>query len=57
MKQDEDERRNGAAEERPSPQEFQNFADLTRKLLGVPKAELDEKIERWKRGRQKRRPS
>jgi len=57
MKQDEDARRNGAPGNKVPPPEFQKFADLTRKLLAVPKSDLDEKLERWKQGRRKRRPS
>jgi hypothetical protein len=57
MKQDEGERRNGQEKDEASPQEFRRFAELTRRLLAVPKAEIDEKVEQWRQGRRKRRPS
>jgi hypothetical protein len=40
---DEAERRNGQPAKGERPEEFGRFEALTRKLLRVPKAELDEK--------------
>ena len=57
MKQDEGPKRE--EQDDPSQGEFEKFAALTRRLLAVPKDEVDERVQKWKEGRrqQPRRPS
>lgn len=38
-------------------QEFENFSELTKRLLSVPKVEVDKRHEEWKRKKDKKKKS
>jgi hypothetical protein len=41
----------------PDPRHFARFTELTRRLMAVPKKEVDKKETEWRRKRKKRRKS
>jgi len=41
--------------EKQKPQTYQNFEELTKRLMAVPKKELDKKIQTYEAAKRKRR--
>ena len=41
--------------DKPKPQQYQSFEDLTKRLMAVPKKELDKKVQLYEAAKKRRK--